>query len=521
MCIKRNLHYIRLIMLLFTVEAQSQSIVWQRCLGGSKAEGFPCVIETHDHKLIVTGYTSSNDGDVQGNHGGSCTSDSCTDAWVIKLDEFGNILWQHPYGGTRFDAAYFSLESNGNYLIAARTISIDGDVSFSYGDIDAWLFLIDSASNLIWQRSYGGTNLDAIYGVANTQDHGYIAVGVTNSNDGLVAGNHGFEDLWVLRLDSVGNLLWQKCLGGTTIDGGNCIIPTDDGNYLIGGYSSSNDGDVTLNHVGSVDFWIVKIDTSGNIIWQNTYGGTRDDRCRAIIQTSDGGFLLTGGTNSVDGDISSVHGGINGDLWVVKIDSIGNIQWQNSYGGTDTEGASSIFENNYGHIIITGTTGSNDGDVSGNHGAGDYWQIELDSSGNLLQQKCLGGFGIDWNASSVLTFSGSTVLVGETESVNSGDVNGYHGGYSDLWLVKLSPMVANINNLQLTIQNVSPNPTEKYFLISNLTGREKIELYSLFGILLEKWEYLSPNFVFDVSNFPAGMYFISINKNALLKLVIN
>ncbi len=521
MYIKRYSYWIGLILFFFTLQSHSQTIVWQRCLGGSKAEGFPCVIETHDHKLIVTGYTSSNDGDVQGNHGGSCTSDSCTDAWVIKLDESGNILWQHPYGGTRFDAAYFSIESNDNYLIAARTNSIDGDVNFSYGDIDAWLFLIDSASNIIWQKSYGGTNLDGIYGIANTIDHGYIAVGTTNSNDGVVAGNHGFDDLWVLRLDSIGTLLWQKCLGGSLIEGAFCIIPTNDGNFLIGGYSGSNDGDVTLRHVGSVDFWVLEIDTSGNIIWQNTYGGSDDDFCRSIYQTLDGGYLLTGGANSIDGDISSVHGGINGDLWVVKIDSIGNIQWQHSYGGTDTEGASSLFENPFGHIIITGTTGSNDGDVSGNHGAGDYWQIELDSSGNLLQQKCLGGYGIDWNSPSVLSFDGSTVLVGETESINSGDVTGYHGGYSDLWLVKLSPMVANINYMQFPIQKVIPNPAGKYFQITNLKGTENIELYSAVGKQLKKWERVDGNYVFEVENFPPGMYFISINNDIFLKLVLN
>ena len=504
---------------LLATSVLSQTIVWEKCLGGTKAEGFPCVIETHDHKLIVTGYTSSNDGDVQGNHGGTCTSDSCFDAWVIKLDESGNILWQHPYGGTRFDAAYFSIESNDNYLIAARTNSIDGDVNFSYGDIDAWLFLIDSASNIIWQKSYGGTNLDGIYGIANTIDHGYIAVGTTNSNDGVVAGNHGFEDLWVLRLDSAGNILWQECLGGTGFDGANCIKRTNDGNFIIGGFASSNDGDVTLHHVGSVDFWVLEIDTSGNIIWQNTYGGSDDDFCRSIYQTLDGGFLLTGGVNSIDGDITSVHGGINGDLWVVKIDSTGNIQWQHSYVGSDTEGASSIFENAYGHIIITGTTGSNDGDVSGNHGAGDYWQIELDSSGNLLQQKCLGGNGIDWVTSSALSFDGSTVLVGETESFNSGDVTGYHGGYSDLWLVKLAPMVTVTEKVESRIQTLFPNPVKNILFFNPIPTETTINIYSVLGEKLRTYNIFGSTNSIDISELSSGVYFLKYENNKVVRFV--
>ena len=227
---------------------------------------------------------------------------------------------------------------------------------------------------------------------------------------------------------------WQKCLGGTSWDYAKSIQQTSGGGFIVAGETWSNDGDVSGNH-GIVDSWIVKLNSSGDIIWQKCFGGTDDDVAFSIQQTSDGGFIVAGYTSSNDGDVSGNHGG--GDYWVVKLDSSGTIQWQKCLGGTDNDEAKSIQQTSDGGYIVAGETWSNDGDVSGNHGNSDYWVVKLNSSGDIEWQKCLGGTVKDIAKTIQQTSDGGFIVAGYTNS-NDGDVSGIHGDYYDFWVVKLN-----------------------------------------------------------------------------------
>lgn len=152
----------------------------------------------------------------------------------------------------------------------------------------------------------------------------------TISQDGDVTGNHGDNDAWVIRLNSFGDLLWQLALGGSDADGASSIAITDDEGYIVAGFSYSNDGDV-LGNQGSADYWVVKLDATGAIDWQRTLGGSGYDEATQVQQTHDGGYIITGGSGSTDGDVDNSHG--SGDEWVVKLDSGGNMEWQRSLGG--------------------------------------------------------------------------------------------------------------------------------------------------------------------------------------------
>ena len=231
-----------------------------------------------------------------------------------------------------------------------------------------------------WQKCLGGTSSEGATSIQQTTDGGYILTGCTNSNDGDVSGKHGGQDVWVVKLDVTGTIQWHKCLGGTYFDFASSIQQTTDGGYVLTGCTSSNTGDVSGNH-GLQDIWVVKLNSSGSIQWQKCLGGTSDEGANSIQQTTDGGYVLTGYTTSNNGNVSGNHGGA--DVWVVKLDSTGTIQWQKCLGGTDAsgEGASSIQQTADGGYILTGYATSNDGDVSGNHGGvGDYWVIKLSST---------------------------------------------------------------------------------------------------------------------------------------------
>ena len=254
-------------------------------------------------------------------------------------------------------------------MVAGVSNSNDGDVTGNNGSGDYWVVKIDSIGNIQWEKSLGGTGADEAKSVRHTSDGGYVVSGYSNSNDGDVSGNHGSWDYWVVKLDSSGNLQWQKALGGTGSDFAYYAQQTTDGGFIVTGHSSSNDGDISGNHGGD-DFWLVKLDGNGNLQWQKALGGTGNEISNYVQQTLDGGYITAGWSNSNDGDVSGGNG--SSDFWVVKVDGNGDIQWQNCFGGTNIEMALSVIQTTDGGYAVIGLSGSNNGDVSGNHGMWDY-----------------------------------------------------------------------------------------------------------------------------------------------------
>jgi hypothetical protein len=360
-----------------------------------------------------------------------------TDFWIVKLDSQGTIQWQKTYGGTNDDYAKSILQtSDGGFIIAGHTSSNDGDVTNNHGKFDYWILKLDSQGTIQWQKTYGGTNDEFTESILQTSDGGYIIAGFSRSNDGDVKGNHGNEDYWIIKLNSRGTLLWQKALGGSQWDSANSILQTSDDGYIIAGYSRSNDGDVEGNH-GKEDYWIVKLDSQGTLQWQKSLGGSMYDIAHSIQQTSDGGYIIAGSSTSNNGDVSENHGDF--DYWIVKLDSQGILQGQKSLGGSRFDTAISIQITSDGGYIIAGTSSSNNGDVTGNHGNSDYWITKLDSQATLQWQKSLGGSEADYFHSIQITSDGGYIIVGRTES-NDFDVTVNHGR-SDYWIVKLQGQV--------------------------------------------------------------------------------
>ncbi len=346
------------------------TLEWQVVLGGSSTEIGYSIKQTSEGGYIVAGNTNSNDGDISGQHGE-------TDCWVVKLSNFGSIEWQKALGGSNRDEAHcIEQTSDGGYILAGFSLSNDGDVSANYGYFDGWFVKLDKTGSIEWEKSYGGNSgSDKIYSIQQTNDGGYIAVGETNSTDGEFSGNHGGGDIWIIKLSTLGETQWQKTIGGSGIEAGRSICQTFDGGYIVTGVTGSgNSGDVTGNH-GGFDNWVVKLNDIGEIEWQKTYGGSKHDYGQDIFQTGDNGYFVAGTTQSIDGDVQNNDG--SQDFWVIKIDSLGDIQWENCFGGTNTEWANAMAAATDGGIAVAGYSYSNDGDVSGNHGGQDFWIVKL------------------------------------------------------------------------------------------------------------------------------------------------
>jgi PKD repeat protein len=406
-----------------TVAAPTVSIAWQRCLGGSGSDVASIVQQTSDGGYIVAGSTESTDGDVGGNHGGY-------DIWVVKLDAGGETAWQRCLGGSGTDVARSAHPTvDGGYIIGGQTNSTDGDVSGNHGKADIWLVKMDSGGNISWQRCIGGSNYEDISNVCQTSDGGYILTGETDSNDGDVSGYHDRNDTWLVKIDPDGLIEWEKSFGPIMIN--TCAQQTDDGGYVLCGWCWEGHG--------MFDGYVLKVDATGVLEWQSYLGGYCRDYVSSIRQTGDSGYIAAGSTES--SDIDGYHRDPENydsilDGMAVKINATGALEWQRGLGGYDSDTFRCVEQAADGGYILAGYTDSNDGDVGGNHGGlWDGWAVKLDSSGELEWQRCLGGSGDDKVQSVGQTSDGGYILAGSTDS-NDGDVSGNHGA-SDIWVVKL------------------------------------------------------------------------------------
>lgn len=502
-----------LILLYLSHSAYSQTsiplnIQWQKSFGGSDAETAKSVVQTPDGGYIAAGYTKSSNGNVTVNHGNN-------DFWIVKMDSSGSLQWQKSLGGSANDQANsIRNTSDGGYIIAGFTESSDGDITLNKGFSDYWIIKLNSAGNIEWQKTYGGIYADIATSVKQTTDGGYIVAGYSSSNTGDITGNHGSSDYWILKLDATGNLQWQKSLGGSYGERGFDIQQTNEGGYIVAGdtYSSSN-GDVSSVTLGARDFWIVKLGNTGNIQWEKRFGGSGEDYNYSIAQTSDGGYIAAGTTTSTNGNITFNNG--QGDYWIIKLDTSGNLQWQKTFGGLTYDQAYSVTQTSDENFMAVGYVSSNTGAAeSPGFSSAQYWVVKLDYSGNILWQKDYGGSQYEIAYSIIPTMDNGIVIAGLSDSnPDSGDVTGNHGG-NDFWIVKLAENQLNTHeNIIKSNISIYPNPAKDFFIIDHLPVGAIINIHDMSGRKIFSEKYSETKVSINTSEFINGVYIIQINDD--------
>jgi hypothetical protein len=452
----------------FTASAQAPAIQWQKSLGGSASERAQSIQPTTDGGYIIAGSSSSTNGDVTGNHGAE-------DGWVVKLNASGTMQWQRVFGGTGTDVLTdIGQTTDGGYVAVGYTASTDGDITFNHGYRDVWILKVDSTGSLEWQKTFGGTNDDEASSVQQVSDGGYILAGSTTSVDGDVTNMKGFGDCWVVRLNATGILLWQKTLGGSLAEGAQAIQQTTDKGFIVGGYTNSGDGDVTLPQ-GNFDGWVVKLDTAGAIQWQKTVGSSIHDLIYSIEQTPDGGYITGGKFQSpVNGNARPYS-----TCWVTKLSSTGIVQWQKMMATNMDHGFYSAHcTRDSGYIIASAVT-----HPSGNLNGLDSWVAKLDRTGALQWEKSMGGTGADGASCIEQTADGGYIMAGYSGIAN-GDVTANQGG-PDYWVVKLSPYPAVVSNpsFREAAFSISPNPATGLVHIQSSERIESVLLTDLSGTI--------------------------------------
>lgn len=426
------------------------------------------------------------------------------DYWIVKLTSTGTIQWQKSLGGSSSDEAYsIQQTSDGGYIVAGESYSKNGDVTINYGNSDIWVVKLSNIGVIEWQKSYGGTYTETVNTIKQTADGGYIICGNTLSRDKDVTLNHGRTDAWIVKLSNDGVIQWQKSYGGSLNDYARSIQQTSDGGYIFAGQTESTNGDITENH-GGFDVWVVKLNSNGGIQWQKTYGDSGYENAYSISQTWDGGYILAGTFQTEDGYVGDDFRAY--DWLVLKLDSTGAIGWQKSLGGSNHEIAHSVKQTSDGEYIVAGYTLSNDGDVSGNHQSSwqDAWIVKLTTKGNIKWQKCLGGIDDDVASDIQQTADGGYIIAGFSES-KGGDVSGNHGDF-DYWVVKLGTETLgtsiNIKENKILIEN----PVKDQL---NIQGQDKITFLELYG-MDGKVVKTSNSQNMSVKELPKGIYILKI-----------
>jgi hypothetical protein len=322
------------------------------------------------------------------------------DLWLIKIDSNGTKLWDKTFGGKNLESGRSVQQTaDGGYIITGFKLN------YTESNCDAWLIKTDGNGDMIWDKTFWTTDWSFGFSVQQTTDGGYIIVGQTSYNYDTGAG-----DVRLIKTDDNGNKVWDKTFGGTKQDLGYSVQQTTDGGYIIVGITAYD------YYAWTGDVWLIKTDGNGNRVWDKTFGGIPYDEGRSVQQTSDGGYIITGETMS--------KGKGENDVWLIKTDRNGEKEWDKTFGGSSYEYGYSVQQTSDGGFIITGET------MSKGKGEFDVWLIKTDGNGEKEWDKTFGGTEYEYGYSVQQTTDGGYIITGVTTSF------GHDNYLYDMWLIK-------------------------------------------------------------------------------------
>ena len=348
-------------------------MLWQKSWGGSDRDYLSNVIETEDGNFILFGNSISTDIEGLPNKG-------TRDMIILKYDKNGNMLWQKSWGGNKSEVSNNVIETeDGNFILFGDSESTDIEGLPNKGSNDIIIFKYDKDGNMLWQKSWGGNKIDVSNNAIETEDGSIILFGYSYSIDIEGLPNKGSNDAIIIKYDKDGNMLWQKSWGGSDRDYLINVLETEDGNFILFGRSSSTDIE-GLPNKGSRDMIILKYDKNGNMLWQKSWGGNKSEVSNNVIETEDGNFILFGDSESTD--IEGLPNKGSNDIIIFKYDKDGNMLWQKSWGGNKSEVSNNVIETEDGNFILFGNSSSTDIEGLPNKGLQDIilvkYSIEYD-----------------------------------------------------------------------------------------------------------------------------------------------
>jgi len=418
---------------------------WDKSYGTSSSDYLQNAILTDEPALLVAGYTDFNRYNQISGYNGEINKNGRLDFLLAKFDFDGNLIWEKSYGGGEDDIINTVIQiSDGSYILGGLSESnIGGDKSeVSRGNRDFWLIKIDQQGNVIWDRTYGGSGYDELYDIEETSGGELFLVGtsVSNISGDKSQNNRGTNgDYWIIKTDSNGNKIWDKTYGGSISDIPSSSYLRSDNSLVVLGTSNSNaSGEKSQNSRGERDIWLLSIDSDGNILWDKTYGGASTESVNDF-EIFDSKIIIPSNSQSrLSGDKSDFGFG-NGDGWVLQLDDLGNKLFDKSFGGFSSDGLVDVAISGNNYLFSGYTRSSSSGNsTTTSKGQTDFWLVKTDSNGNKIWDFGLGGEGSETVHKILATGDNEFFLVGQSTGGPSGDKTAISFGGSDFWIVKIS-----------------------------------------------------------------------------------
>ncbi len=522
---KRLFLIIPLLLISISVCAQEFDILFQQCYGGSGGDVLWDVYKKAEGGYYVFASSTSSDGDLPFNYGKM-------DFWLFETDALGQIIWQKIYGGSDSDTPkqFLSLP-DGGFLLFGDTFSVDGDVGCNHrpngATSDLWLVRTDSLGNKLWDRCYGGSHQEFAGKIIHDHEEDcFIIVASTGSDDGDISDHKGSYDAWVLKLDSMGNIIWERTYGGTGQDHGYSICLTSDGGYILGASAGLTagtvNGDIYCREDLSLDRgytgWLLKLNKRGEIEWQQCYGET----INGIIETADGGYVFIGFTDMDNEDADCFYGydKKTWDTWLVKTDSRGVIEWQRCLGGTKIDTPKFLKLLDDGTYLIGGESNSKNFDVSCGQSTAGFTGVlyRVSAEGDLLWSQCFSSLFESSIRNIEVISPDHYVLAAKTRGTGN-DVNcNYHGGTMDGWLVEIQDTTVSLPEQRQ--QNIAPgfmlypNPATLSTWVElpehDIQAVMQLQLISPTGCTLYEAPAKGRFHQITLESYPAGLYLVRL-----------
>jgi hypothetical protein len=511
------------------VPMSAQDILWEKSYGGKQAEFLFDAVATPDYGFILAGSSvSKKSGNKTENNRGDL------DYWVWKMDEKGDLDWQKNFGGSALDKLRCVILTNeGGFLLAGSSESGEGfdKKEECKGSSDFWIIKLNAKGGEVWQKTIGGSGQDELTAVVKTRDGGFVVAGSSSSSNtgDKTTQAYGGMDYWVMKIDTEGKIVWQNSFGGIYNDELRSISITEDGGYLLGGSSNSPDsGNKIHKNLGQSDYWIVKLDKDGQQQWQKTIGGTGDDQLYVVHTTTDGKYLLGGNSNSESGEDKRSGNQSGTDFWVLKLDKEGVILWQETYNIAKVDVLTSLVENEDKTILLGGYAqgeiinrkspvknikeSTKETEPKVKSGTDDYVAIKLNEKGEEIWRKDVGSEGQDILKKVIETRDGGYLMAGTSKGKISNDKNSGIGS-SDFWVVKLKDKQKPKEDKKPV--EAIPNPAIDYtnIIVGYDFNKGTATLVDIAGHILQQFEITDRTVPINLQGLPEGVYIVNIKTD--------
>lgn len=500
------------------VSVNSQDITWEKSYGGVNGDYLMDAVPTADYGFLLAGSSVS---DKTGNKNEKTRGN--LDYWLWKMDEFGTLEWQKTMGGSGADMLSCIVTTrDGGFLLAGSSTSPKGGEKKQkgFGMEDYWIIKLNADGSEQWQNTIGGIGSDKIESAIELPSGGYILAGTSSSPKSVIKKqtSYGNSDYWIVKLEPEGNISWETTVGGNYLDIPVAVATSKNNDIYVLGYSNSDEGPGKLEEsLGQGDYWLLKMDDKGTVLWEKAYGGEKDDKPTAMIALREGGLLLGGVSNSENSGNKQASNQKGADFWVLSINEEGSIEREDTYNIGQFDILSSLVENEDGTVLIGGYArteklGKKSVDKKG---INDYVAIKIDKKGKVLWKQEVGSNGDEMLSKLFKSRDGGYILAGTSNGNLSRNKNTGQGKH-DFWLVKLGDE-DNKENKVASIVEAYPNPTSGFanIIITEAFSTGQAFLYDIQGKLLQQYKLTSRTLPINLSSLPVGMYLVNIDTDTV------